>query len=159
MNFSPHQWPAESLAQELRELNRNYFQNSQDERFAGKDHWPNQQPERFSEELADASAHGITPLFLGDPAFTALIQSATRFNWAVALDVALTVSPSVVISPDGPARISHAILVPGGHAVLAAGEGRPTAFLSNTTGHYKNEAFVLPPVRKAFATLGLLFKR
>jgi len=115
--------------------------------------------ERFTEELEDARRHGVVPLSPNDADFDAFIKSGNRFNWAVLLDGSLKITPSIVLGEDGPARISHAILVPDGRAVLAAGEGRVNAFLSNTTSHYKNEAFVLPPVEKALEALGIYFKR
>jgi hypothetical protein len=123
----------------------------------GKDHWPNRQPELFLEELTDAQSRGVVALAPGDAGFDTLMQSPSRFNWAILLDGTLRVSPSIVITPDGPVRISHAILAPEGQAVLAAGEGKPGSYLSNTTGHYKNEPFVVPPVRKAFETIGIHF--
>lgn len=152
-------WPAESVAAALRNLNREFLRQSPVEFLRGRDNWPNQQPERFAEELADAQRHGVIPLSPLDSDFELLMKGGKRFNWAVLLDGSLRVTPSLVVGEAGPARISHAILSPDGGAVLAAGEGKVDAFLSNTTGHYKNEAFVVPPVKQGFAALGIYFKR
>ena len=61
--------------------------------------------------------------------------------------------------PNHPFRISHAILAENGGDVVAAGEGRAGIFLSNTTGHYKTEEFVLPAVKNALGKIGIFFKR
>jgi hypothetical protein len=133
--------------------------HSADNFLRGRDSWPNHQPERFAEELADAQRHGISAIAPDHADFVSLMNGTTRFNWAVLLDGTLRVSPSIIITREGPVRISHAILTPNGLAVLAAGEGKANSYLSNTTGHYKNEPFVLPPVRKAFESIGIFFKR
>jgi hypothetical protein len=160
MSDAPHNaWPASALEVELRSLNRNFMAGSSDNFLRGKDHWPNRQPERFVEELADAQRHGVVPVSPGEPGFEALMRGTTRFNWAILLDGTIRASPSIVMTSDGPVRISHAILSTDGQAVLAAGEGKAGSFLSSTTGHYKNEPFVVAPVKKAFEAIGIYFKR
>jgi hypothetical protein len=152
-------WSADSLRLELLALNRSHLTTSHHPHLRGCETWPNQQPDRFAEELADAQRHGVRPLAPGEAEFDALMKSGERFNWAVRLDGTLRVVPSVVVTEDGPTRISHAILADNGGDVLAAGEGRAGGFLSKTTGHYKNLEYVLEPVRRAFENIGISFKR
>jgi hypothetical protein len=152
-------WPAERLADDLRAINRLHLRDSADPALRGRSAGPNQMHTLFEEELADAQRLGVVPLGPGDPGFDELMRSGARFNWAVRLDGSLRVSPSIIMSEDGPSRISHAILIPGGGDALAVGEGRFGDFLSNTTGHYKNDVCVLEPVKRAFATIGIVFKR
>ncbi len=108
-------WLAESLQIELRALNRKrWLEEEQNSLLRGHETWPNQQHERFAEEMADAQSLGILPLSPEDPQFDKLMKSGERFNWAVRPDGSLRVSQSVVMTEDGPARISHAILANGG---------------------------------------------
>ncbi len=152
-------WPAEELRAQLTAINSDYLRNSLNPILRDRDSWPNQQPELFSEELADALKHSVVPLSPGDQSFLTLIRSGKRFNWAVLLDGTLRVTLSIVSTDDGPTRISHAILSKDGGAVLAAGEGRFEDYLSSTTGHYKNDPIVLSPVKHAFTMIGITFKR
>lgn len=150
-------WPAAELEQELRALNRAYMRNHHNPLLKDRDSWPNEFASAFAEELALAQALGITPLSPEQPEFMQLLASGQRFNWAVLLDGSVRISRSTVMSENGLERISHAILCYNGGAVLAAGEGRVGGRLTNTTGHYKAEEFVLPAVRQAFAQLGTVF--
>jgi hypothetical protein len=111
------------------------------------------------EESAEARRLNVAAISLSDPQFAELMASGQRFNWAVLLDGTLRVSLSIVMGEDGPSRISHAILSGESAPVLAAGEGRVGQYLSNTTGHFKNEAFVIWPVKRAFARIGIEFTR
>jgi hypothetical protein len=150
-------WPAAVLAAELRALNRAYMKDHHNPLLNGRDSWPNEFAGAFAEELALAKELGITPLSPEQPEFLQLLASGQRFNWVVLLDGSVRISPSIVMSENGLERISHAVLCYNGGAVLAAGEGRAGGRLTNTTGHYRSEAFVLPPVREAFAQLGIQF--
>jgi hypothetical protein len=152
------EWPSDLVRQKLEALNAAFLADARNPLLRGRNSWPNQQLELFAEELAEAQKAGIVPLAFGEAGFSDLMRDSVRFNWAVLLDGTLRVSVSVVMTTDGMIRVSHAVLAPSGGAVLAAGEGKAGHYLSNTTGHYKNEPFVVPPVQEAFATIGIRFE-
>ncbi len=151
-------WPAESLRLKLVELNRINLRDSLFPHLLGRASWPNQSPEAFAEELEAAQKVGAATLGPDETGFTALMHSQERFHWAILLDGSLRVSPAVVRTGKRFVRISHAILS-GGAAVLAAGEGRAGDFLSNTTGHFRNDDYVVGPVKDAFRVIGIGFLR
>ncbi|WP_236622194.1 RHS repeat-associated core domain-containing protein [Novipirellula maiorica] len=103
---------------------------------------PNQLPDSLADELATASANGVSPIKVGDPGFDEVVNSGT-VKWAVDEAGDLWVIPAVKNGEE----ISHAVLV-GGRPVKAAGQadvaGTPGTYLgldiTPHSGHYNNGA-------------------
>jgi hypothetical protein len=132
------------------------MRTAHDPALRGRESWPNRTPETLDDELTTARAHGITALSPESSGFEALVTSGERFNWAILLDGTLRVSPSRLKTPSGVIRISHAILSDG-QDVLATGEAAIGKYLDSTSGHFKPETYIIEPVIKAFARIGIRF--
>ena len=148
-------WPAESLRVRPVELNRMNLRDSSFPHLRGRESWPNQSPEAFAEELEAAQKVGVTSVGPHETGFAELMHSCERFHWAILLDGFLRRE-----SGGGPyrrelrfVRTSHGYTELAGDPVLAAGEGcvKSGDFLSNTTGHFRNDDYVVGPVKDAFS--------
>lgn len=122
--------------------------------------YPNQFPERLTDELARSRLLGVKRVSITDPDFADVVNEGT-IKWAVTADGKLFITPKY---KDGE-EIPHTILT-NGEAVLAAGEAEIVAAeqefwgleINRYSGHYLPGPDSLEIGKRIFATFGIAFE-